>query len=80
MKVFVFARSPAKLVAPPTVRHHTETASAMIADFGLPHDTLAKSVNGVSLRWQPAAQKKAMKNFSPTIASTVDPFPRAKEF
>jgi hypothetical protein len=49
-EVRVFARPLAELVAPPTVRHHAETSSTMIADLGLPHHTLAQQFEGIALR------------------------------
>jgi hypothetical protein len=79
-EVCVFARPLAELVAPPTMRHHAETSSTMITDLGLPHHALAQQFKGISLRWQPAEQKKAMETFSPTIAPTANSFARAKRF
>ena len=39
--------------------------------------TLAQQLKGISLRWQPAGQKKAMENFPPTIVPTANSFARA---
>jgi hypothetical protein len=41
-EVCAFARPLAELVAPPTMRHHAETSSTMIADLRLPHPILAQ--------------------------------------
>jgi hypothetical protein len=79
-EVRVFARPLAELVAPPTVRHHAETSSTMIADLWPPHHTLAQQFEGIALRQRPAEQKKAMETFSPTIAPTANPFASAKKF
>jgi len=54
-EVCVFARPLAELIAPPTMRHHTETPATMItdlmlADFRLSHHTLAQQSDGISLR------------------------------
>jgi hypothetical protein len=40
-EVCAFARPLAELVTPPTMRHHAETSSTMIADLRLPHPILA---------------------------------------
>ena len=61
-EVRVFARPLAELVAPPTVRHHAETSSTMIANLGLSHHTLAQ-LKRVSSRVQAAEQKRAMESF-----------------
>ena len=39
--------------------------------------TLAQQLKGISLRSQPAGQKKAMENFPPTIVPTANSFARA---
>ena len=44
-EICVFARSLAELAAPPTMRDHAETSSAMIADLALSHHTLARHLN-----------------------------------
>ena len=54
-EVCVFARPLAELIAPPTMRHHAETAATMIADLmlahlRLSHHTLAQQLDGISLR------------------------------
>jgi hypothetical protein len=49
-QVRVFAPLLAELVAPPTVRHHAETSSTMIAGLALSHHALAQQFNGISLR------------------------------
>jgi hypothetical protein len=72
-EVCVFACPLAELVAPPTMRHQAETPAAMIADLGLPHDTLAQQFEGIPSRQQPAGQKMTLDNFSPTIASVANP-------
>ena len=52
-QVCVFASPLAELIA--TMRHHAETpatmiADLMLADFRLPHHTLAQQFDGISLR------------------------------
>ena len=54
-EVCVFARPPAELTAPPTMRHHAETstttiADLMLADLRLSHHTLGQQFDGISLR------------------------------
>jgi hypothetical protein len=54
-EVCVFARPLAELIAPPTMRHHAETpttmiADLMLADLRLSHHTLAQQFDGISLR------------------------------
>jgi hypothetical protein len=54
-EVCVFARHLAELIAPPTMRHHAETSTTMIADLmladlRLSHHTLAQQLDGISLR------------------------------
>ena len=44
-EIRVFACLLAELVAPPTMRDHAETSSAMIADLALSHHTLARHLN-----------------------------------
>jgi hypothetical protein len=52
-EVCAFARPLAELVAPPTMRHHAETSSTMIADLRLPHPILAQQFEGSCLRaWE----------------------------
>jgi hypothetical protein len=48
-EVCAFARPLAELVAPPTMRHHAETSSTMIADLRLPHPILAQQFEGSCL-------------------------------
>jgi hypothetical protein len=47
-EICVFGRPRAELVAPPTVRHHPETCSTMIADLRILHPALAQQFEGVS--------------------------------
>jgi hypothetical protein len=54
-EIGVFACPLAELVAPPTMRHHTEPSAAMIADLMLAdlrpsHHALARQPDGISLR------------------------------
>src|SRR5258708_36491491 len=52
-EVCAFARPLAELVAPPTMRHHAETSSTMIADLRLPHPILAQQFECSCLRaWE----------------------------
>ena len=52
-EVCAFARPLAELVTPPTMRHHAETSSTMIADLRLPHPILALQFEGSCLRaWE----------------------------
>jgi hypothetical protein len=44
-QIRLFARPLAELAAPPTMRDHAETSSAMIADLALSHHTLARHLN-----------------------------------
>jgi hypothetical protein len=49
-EVRLFAPPLAELVAPPTMRHHAESSSTMIADLELSHHALAQQFKGISLR------------------------------
>jgi len=49
----VFAFPLAELVAPPTVRHQSESSATMGANLGLPHHTLPQQFQAVSSRQKP---------------------------
>jgi hypothetical protein len=54
-EVCAFARPLAELVTPPTMRHHAETSSTMIADLRLPHPIEAVRVGSLQAAVERAA-------------------------
>src|SRR5262245_33355660 len=49
-EVCLFAYSPAEFAAPPTIGHHSETSSTMIADLWSVHHALGQQHSGISFR------------------------------
>jgi len=74
----VFAFPLAELVAPPTVRHQSETSAAVSANLGLPHYTLAQQFQAVSSRQKPVGHVPARKPCFPAPASMDAAFVSAK--
>src|SRR5438270_11326608 len=67
-EVCAFARPLAELVAPPTMRHHAETSSTMIADLRLPHPILAQQFEGSCL---PAWESQSCSSSSRCVSGQL---------
>jgi hypothetical protein len=77
-EVCAFARPLAELVTPPTMRHHAETSSTMIADLRLPHPIEAVRVGSLQAAVERAASHATGRGSTSLCSAGVPTVPRRR--